>query len=124
MQKRTRPLESKMNSSTRAHNEDTPHRSACGRLGCITIYMSEDCHLCEAMDKYLQEVVKSEGLSENIINRVYRNSVLAEPNFDEILSVPAVRICQMVLTGLPDDERMRSSLRSAANKECFLEDIT
>ncbi|MFW9918248.1 MAG: hypothetical protein ACFFED_01500 [Candidatus Thorarchaeota archaeon] len=123
MQKKNGPPELMMNVS-RDQPENHHPRTACGRIGCVTIYKTDDCHLCEAVDSYLKDLVRSEGLSENIINTIDRASMKEEPNFDGVYSAPAVRVCQTVMTGLPDDDKMRSSLRSATNKKCFLEDVT
>jgi len=117
------PLETKMNSS-REQSENQLPRSACGRVGCVTIYRTDDCHLCEAVDIYMKDLVKSEGFSENIINTVDKSILSEEPNFEQVHSVPAVRVCETIMTGLPDDEKMRFSLRTANNKKCFLEDVT
>ena len=123
MQKKIEPLEEKMNAS-RNEPENVLPRSACGRVGCVTIYKTDDCHLCEAVDNYMKDLVKSEGFSETIINTVDKSALSEEPNFDNVHSVPAVRVCETIMIGLPDDEKMRFSLRTANNKKCFLEDVT
>ena len=123
MQKKIEPSESTMTIARERSTNEIP-RAACGRIGCVAFYRTDDCHLCEAVNMYLKELVRSEGLSENIINTIDEKSLEGMPNFDEVYSLPAIRICQTVMTGLPDDDRMRSSLRSASNKKCFLEDVT
>ncbi len=123
MEKKIEPHENIMN-ATRDQSAYHISRTACGRIGCVALYKTDDCHLCDAVKSYLNELVKSEGLPESIINTIDSESIDGEPNFEEVHSVPAIRVCQTVMTGLPDDERMRSSLRSALNKKCFLEDVT
>lgn len=123
MQTRNGPTEIPMN-TVRNHTTNNIHRSMCGRAGCIAIYRSEDCHLCDAMDSYLKDLVKSEGLPESVIMSVDQKSISNEPNFDEIRSVPAMRVCETIVTGLLDAETMKNTLRDATAKKCFLEDVT
>ncbi|MDF1541109.1 MAG: glutaredoxin family protein, partial [Candidatus Thorarchaeota archaeon] len=82
-------------------------RSMCGRTGCVAIYTTENCHLCEAAGKYLKELIKAEGLKEDIINVIDNEFQLNERNFDVIQSRPAIRVCETVMTGLPDEEKMK-----------------
>lgn len=63
--------------------------------------------------------MKEEGLSESIIKIIDELAASEEPTLDEIRSRPAIRVCETVMTGIPDDERMRNSLRRAATMNCF-----
>ncbi|MHA1906992.1 MAG: hypothetical protein ACW98Y_06845 [Candidatus Thorarchaeota archaeon] len=94
-------------------------RSKCGRTGCIAIYTTDNCNICEAAGNFLKDLMKEEGLSEKIIRIIEHDYQLNEPNFDDILSRPAIRVCDTVVTGLPEDEKMRNSLRHAVRMKCF-----
>jgi hypothetical protein len=119
MQTKNGPAEVPMN-TVRNHLGSDLHRSMCGRAGCIAIYRSEDCHLCDAMDSYLRDLVRSEGLPENVIRSVDQNSLSNEPSLEVIHSVPAMRVCETIITGLLDAETMKNTLRDATSKRCFL----
>jgi hypothetical protein len=97
-------------------------RSMCGRTGCIAIYTTDNCYICDAAGDFLKELLKEEGLSEKIIKVIEQDYKLSEPNFDEILTRPAIRVCDTVVTGLPDNDKMRNTLRDAASMTCFSED--
>ena len=96
----------------------------CGRTGCVALYTTDDCHLCEAASIFLKELMKAEGLNEKIIKVIDNDFQLTEPNFDEIQTRPAIRVCETVMTGLPDEEQMKSSIRRAASMNCFSEVVT
>ncbi|MFW9847857.1 MAG: hypothetical protein ACFFF4_01890 [Candidatus Thorarchaeota archaeon] len=104
-----------------ASDQSIPYtsRSSCGRTGCIAIYRTDNCHLCDAAGDFLKTMLKEEGLSEKIIKVIEQDVQLGEVNFDEILSRPAIRVCDTVVTGLPDDEKMRNTLRYATSLKCF-----
>ncbi len=93
----------------------------CGRTGCIAIYKTNNCHLCDAAGDFLKDIIREEGLSENLIKVIEHDYQLNEPNFDEILSRPAIRVCDTVVTGFPDNDKMRNTLRRAASMNCFSE---
>ena len=76
------------------------------------------------MKSYMANLVNSEGLSEKIIKIVNNSSQKDEPNFDHIYSYPAVRVCETIVTGIPDDIMMRNTLRTAKERKCFLDDMT
>ena len=106
-----------------AKNQSTSNitRSMCGRTGCIAIYRTDNCHLCDAAGDFLKEIIREEGLSEKLIKVIEHDYQLDEPNFDEILSRPAIRVCDTVVTGFPDNDKMRNTLRRAASMNCFSE---
>ncbi len=99
-------------------------RTACGRNGCIAIYKTEDCHLCDMVNLYVEDLLKDEGYSVEVINMVHKSSIPDAPNIDGVTTAPAVRVCDVVMTGILDEEEVKRTIRCAANKKCFLEDIT
>ena len=59
-------------------------RSMCGRTGCIAIYRTDNCHLCDAAGDFLKEIIREEGLSENLIKVIEHDYQLDEPYIEDL----------------------------------------
>ena len=77
-------------------------KTDCGRCSCIILYSSEKCILCDAALEILYSVISDDGCG------------LPLP-----VGLPAIRICQEVITGLPDMDSARSAVMHAVLNGCF-----
>jgi hypothetical protein len=98
--------------------------TACGRPGCLAVYMTNGCHFCEAAGKVLRDVAKANGIPEYAIREVTEDTLIQNITFDNINALPAIRVCDTVLTGIIDIERVQSTLEQASKMKCFLRDNT
>ncbi len=93
----------------------------CGRCSCIILYSSEYCILCDAALEIMYSVISEFGLSPNVIRKI---DITAEDDGCSLpppVSLPAMRICQEVLTGIPDMDVARGAVMHAVLKGCFSE---
>ena len=97
-------------------------KAPCGRCSCIILYSSEHCLLCDAAYEILQTVLSDFGLSPDIIKKVDITS-----NEDDGCGVPppvglpAIRICDELITGLPDLDVARGAVMQTVLKSCFFD---
>ena len=95
-------------------------KAPCGRCSCIILYSSEHCLLCTAAYEILLTVLSDFGLSPNIVKVVDLGS-----NEDDGCGVPppvglpAIRICDELITGLPDLDVARGAVMQTVLKTCF-----
>ncbi|MFW9843958.1 MAG: hypothetical protein ACFFEV_05230 [Candidatus Thorarchaeota archaeon] len=91
----------------------------CGRCSCIILYSSEKCILCDAAFEILQSVISDFGLPPHVIKTV---DVLNDDDGCGLplpVCLPAIRVCQEVITGLPDLDTARSAVMHAVLNGCF-----
>ena len=91
----------------------------CGRCSCIILYSSEKCVLCDAAMELLQTVVSDFGLPVSAIKKV---DILHGNDGSDLpppVGLPAMRICQELITGLPDLDSMRGAVMHAVLNGCF-----
>jgi len=94
-------------------------KTECGRCGCIVIYSSDHCILCDAALEILYSVISDFGLSPEIVKKV---DILDQDddNFvPSLVGLPAMRICDELLTGLPDVDVARAAVMHAVLNGCF-----
>lgn len=97
---------------------ETP-KTDCGRCSCIILYSSEHCVLCDAALEILYSVVSDFGLPPSVIRKV---DVLNDDDgcgLPPPVGLPAIRICQEVITGLPDMDTARGAVMHAVLNGCF-----
>ncbi len=94
-------------------------RCDCGRCSCVTHYSSEYCILCDAALEILYSVITDFGISPDVVRKVSITSD-DDGDIDPLpVGLPAMRICQEVLTGLPDMDAVRGAVMHAVLKGCF-----
>ena len=96
-------------------------RTECGRCACIIVYTSEQCVLCDAALEIMYNVVSDFGLSPSTIREVD----LAKGDDDGCglpapVGLPAMRVCEEFVSGLPDIDEARGAVMHAVLKNCFL----
>lgn len=94
-------------------------KTDCGRSGCIILYSSKHCVLCDAALEVLHTVISDFGLPHDII-QVVDVLQLEDDNLPPPVGLPAMRICQEVLTGLPDIDMARAAVMQAVLNGYFL----
>ncbi|MDH4213506.1 MAG: hypothetical protein OEV85_06265 [Candidatus Thorarchaeota archaeon] len=93
----------------------------CGRCSCIILYSSEHCILCDAALEIMYSVISDFGLSTNVIRKIDVTAEYDGCTVPPPVSLPAMRICQEVLTGIPDMDVARGAVMHAVLKGCFSE---
>ena len=91
----------------------------CGRCSCIILYSSEQCVLCDAAMELLQTVVSDFGLPLSVIRKV---DILHDDDgcgLPPPVGLPAIRICQELITGLSDMDTMRGAVMHEVLNGCF-----
>lgn len=102
-----------------AHLSIESPKTNCGRCSCIILYSSEKCVLCDAALEILYSAISDFGLPPSVVQKV---DVL---NYDDgcglppPVGLPAIRICQDLITGLPDMDTARSAVMHAVLNGCF-----
>lgn len=105
-----------------AYVSEKTTRSACGRCSCVILYSSEHCLLCDAALEILTEVMADFGLSQESIRVVDVQSEPEDGCGDPLpVGLPAIRICDEVLSGLPDADIARGAVMQTILKGCFHE---
>ncbi|MBN2228743.1 MAG: hypothetical protein JW779_04045 [Candidatus Thorarchaeota archaeon] len=92
---------------------------ACGQCSCIILYTSPKCILCNAALEILYSVISDFGLSQDVVSIVDITSEEEACNIPPTASLPAMKICQELLTGLPDLDVARGAVMHAVLKGCF-----
>ena len=91
----------------------------CSQCGCIIIYSSKHCVLCDTALEIMHTVLSDFNLSSSIIKIVdvlEQGEDCASP---PLIGLPTVKICQETITGLPDVDVARSAVMHAVLNGCF-----
>ncbi|TFH04385.1 MAG: hypothetical protein E4H14_14865 [Candidatus Thorarchaeota archaeon] len=102
-----------------AHLSIESPKTDCGRCSCIILYSSEKCILCDVALEILYSVISDFGLPASVIKKV---DILNDDDGSGLplpVGLPAIRICQDVITGLPDMDTARSAVMHAILNGCF-----
>ncbi|TFG32335.1 hypothetical protein EU528_03675 [Candidatus Thorarchaeota archaeon] len=102
-----------------AHLTIESPKTACGRCSCIILYSSEKCVLCDAALEILHSVISDFGLPINVIRKI---DVLNDDDGCGLplpVGLPALRICQELITGIPDMDVARGAVMHAILNGCF-----
>jgi hypothetical protein len=77
--------------------------------------------LCDAALEIMYSVISDFGLSPRVIRKINITTEDDGSNMPLPSSLPALRICQEILTGLPDIDVARGAVMHAVLNGCFLE---
>lgn len=94
-------------------------KTDCGRCSCIIVYSSEHCVLCDTALEILYSVISDFGLPASVIKKV---DILIDDDGCSLpppVGLPAIRICQEMITGLPDMDTARGAIMHAILNGCF-----
>jgi hypothetical protein len=98
-----------------------PERTECGRCSCIILYTSEQCVLCDAALEIMYSVISDFGLPPSILREVDVVNGDDGCGFPAPVGLPAIRICEEFISGLPDMDEARGAVMHAVLKGCFSE---
>ena len=95
-------------------------RTECGRCACIILYTGEQCVLCDAALEIMYSVISDFGLSPTVIREVdVANGDDDGCGLPAPVGLPAMRICDEFMSGLPDIDEARGAVMHAVLKNCF-----
>ncbi len=95
-------------------------RTECGRCSCIIVYSSEQCVLCDAALEIIYGVISDFGLPPQTIRTVDVESSDDDGcGLPAPLGLPAMRICDEFISGIPDMDVARGAVMHAVLKKCF-----
>jgi len=95
-------------------------QTECGRCSCIILYTSEKCVLCDAALEIMQSVIADFGLPQTTIRIVDVESDADDGcGLPAPLGLPAMRVCEEYIGGLPDIDVARGAVMNAVLKRCF-----
>ena len=95
-------------------------RTECGRCACIIVYTSEQCILCDAALEIMYSVISDFGLSPSVIRTVdVANGDDDGCGLPAPVGLPAMRVCEEFVSGLPDMDEARGAVMHAVLKNCF-----
>jgi len=94
----------------------------CGKCSCVIMYKSQTCVFCDPAAEILAETLSNFGVPSSAIIQVD-----VESNDDcgcgteDIAMLPTIKICDSMITGLPDEGMLNDAVIRAIMKECFCE---
>lgn len=95
-------------------------RTECGRCACIILYTSEQCVLCDAALEIMYSVLSDFGLPPQTIRTVDVESGDDDGcGLPAPLGLPAMRVCDEFIAGLPDMDVARGAVMHAVLRNCF-----
>lgn len=101
---------------------DIPRTTACGQCGCIVMYKGELCIFCDAAAEILNGALSNFGVSNKAIRSVdVESGDDCGCSTDDISVLPTIKICDVKLTGLPDEQMVNDAVIRAIMKDCFIE---
>jgi hypothetical protein len=111
-----------MKAEAKHMSETQSTMTPCGRCGCIIMYRGELCIFCDAAIEILQDALTSFGVPSSAIRSVDIESEEAcGCETDDIQMLPTIKICDVKLTGLPDEQLVNDAVIRAVMKDCFCE---
>jgi hypothetical protein len=94
----------------------------CGKCGCIIMYKGELCIFCDAAIEILQDALSNFGVPSSAIRSVdVESGDDCGCGTEDIQMLPTIKICDVKLTGLPDEQLVSDAVIRAVMKDCFCE---
>ncbi|MFX0107203.1 MAG: hypothetical protein ACFE7R_02875 [Candidatus Hodarchaeota archaeon] len=102
---------------------ETKTKTPCGRCACIILYKGQYCLFCDAARELLGETVSQFGVTDNVICQVDIDTAPFDSCgcSDDVTQLPTIRICNVVLEGLPDEGQVNDAVIRALMMDCFCE---
>jgi hypothetical protein len=94
-------------------------RTSCGRCGCVILYKSEQCVFCTPAIETLNEALEEYGLERDCFSEVHIEQGCECGCESDIAGVPAIRICDRIVHGIPELSSLRDLLLRAMMMGCF-----
>lgn len=95
-------------------------RTKCGECSCVILYKGDMCLFCDAAHRILADSLERFGIPSTAVREVDVDD--AEDcgcNTDSITMLPTIKICDVMLTGLPEEQTVKDAVIRAAMKDCF-----
>jgi glutaredoxin len=102
------------------HKQSCERQLDCGKSSCIVLYKGDGCVFCDAASEILESVVSEFNIPSDYIEKV-DVGVMNDPesrSFNQ-MGLPAIKICNEIIFGLPDVDMLRSAIVNAILKGCF-----
>ncbi|MGY5875512.1 MAG: hypothetical protein RTU30_07185 [Candidatus Thorarchaeota archaeon] len=93
--------------------------TSCDKPGCVVFYRGEHCIFCDAAREILNHTLSLYGLSESLVYEVDLDMNENSVDLSGIVGLPAIRICDEIITGLPDECAVGTALIRALVTGCF-----
>lgn len=94
----------------------------CGKCSCVIMYKTEQCIFCDPAAEILEEALSSYGVPASAIVEVdVESDDECGCGTDDISMLPTIKICDALITGLPDEGLLNDAVIRAVMKECFCE---
>ncbi len=94
-------------------------RTNCGRCSCVILYRSEHCVFCEPAEEALDEALREYGLSRALVSQVMVDRGCECGCDADVAGVPAIRVCDQMVHGIPEEDTLRDLLLRAIMMPCF-----
>ncbi|MGQ4912647.1 MAG: hypothetical protein ACP6KW_10800 [Candidatus Thorarchaeota archaeon] len=100
----------------------TAAKTRCGECSCVILYKGDFCLFCDAASEILANSLQEYGVSESALMEVDVDDAEAcGCNTDGITMLPTIKICDVKLTGLPEQQSVNDAVIRAIMKDCFVE---
>jgi len=92
----------------------------CGKCSCVILYKSQTCIFCDPAAEILQETLTSFGVPSTAIVHVdIESNDDCGCGTENISMLPTIKICDSMITGLPDEGMLNDAVIRAVMKDCF-----
>lgn len=91
----------------------------CGRETCITFYKSTHCLFCDPTLEILHSVLDELTIPRMIIEMINVDDPLVGISREDLPMLPFIKICDKELTGLVDEDQVRSAVMNLLMKPCY-----
>lgn len=111
----------KMNAEAAKLSEVVP-KTKCGECSCVILYKGDMCLFCDAASDILADSLESFGIPGSAAKEVDVDE--AEEcgcKTDNITMLPTIKICDVTITGLPEEQMVKDAVIRAIMKDCFIE---
>lgn len=86
------------------------------------MYKGDLCIFCDAAIEMIQDALSNFGVSGSAVRAVdVESDDACDCGTDDVLALPTIKICDVMLTGLPDEQIVNDAVIRAVMKECFCE---
>jgi len=101
---------------------DVQTTTPCGRCSCVIMYKGEHCIFCDPAGEMLQQTLSNYQVPSSAVIEV---NVESDEDSgccaDDVSMLPTIRICDSLVTGLPDEQSLNDAVLRAIMKDCFCE---
>ncbi|MDF1539432.1 MAG: hypothetical protein P1Q69_11080 [Candidatus Thorarchaeota archaeon] len=92
----------------------------CGRAGCVVLYTGDNCAFCDGAREIIINALADFGVGYDVVTEVNISSgVVCACDFPGMVTLPTIRVCDQLISGLPQIDDIRAYLMYAILKGCF-----